>query len=310
MSDRSVNIQELTDHKLLWGDLLWVKKSGHSTRVGSCGDFVDLEFVEKLVSKNATLEMSSFIDWKLVKELNELFDELKNAENEAQRVKLRSEFCNKFFPVFLGSEEGSYIDWFTVCFRSFYELPKDIEDIFYMKNSDALKRSMAVASMTTLLSFTLGYMNFDFLKKVYNSTLIMDISFVNKGMSEFHLRDLEEQREKETPVLDGQLLKHFKHHGNEVSLYLEKVTNGEMIFKKMIEYHHEIFNNGKGPENIFDSETGDLPQAISFIERFIPYTGFDLKKGDATSALTSFLGKVDGYNRIKSILRTEVGRVA
>lgn len=310
MSERSVNLEELTQHKLLWGDLLWKKKNGHSTRIGSCGDFVDLEFVQKLISKNAELEINSYTDWSLVNEVSEIFEKLKEASTEAERIAQRSLFCKKFFPVFLGSENGSYIDWFTICFRTFYKLPEDIEEIYYLKNSDALKRSMAVASMTTLISFCLGYMNFEFLSKIYNSALIMDLDFVQKGMSEFHLKDLEAQRNTDSPKLDGNLLSHFIHHGSNIDEYIDRVTDGEIIFKNMIRFHHELFDSGKGPESIYDSEVGDLVQVIAFVERFIPYRGFDLRNGDATGALTDFIGKVDGFQKLKAILRTEVSEAA
>lgn len=310
MSERSVNIQELTEHKLLWGDLMWVKKSGNSTRVGSCGEFVDLEFVNKLVEKEATLEMNSYINWKLVNEQLEVFKKLEVATNERERVELRDQFWIPFSSTFLGSEEGSYIDWFTICYRSFYELPKDIEDIYYLKNSDALKRSMALASMTTLLAFAMGHMNYSFLKKLFNSCLVADLDFVNKGMSEFHLRDLEKQRVDQSSAFESQLLKQFSHHGANVDHYLDQVTEGEFIFKHLVKLHHENLSLGNGPEGLWSSEVGDLAHIMSFVENLIPYVDFDLRKGDATGLLTDYISKLRGFERLKAMMRLEVGRTA
>ncbi len=306
MTERSVNLEELLDHKLLWGDLLWEKKSGKTTCIGSCGDFADIEFIEKLIKKEANLKINSYTDWKLVKDICETFKSLEACENEKERVAVRESFVGPFLETFLSQEKGSYIDWFTICFRTFYKLPEDIEEIYYMKNSEALKRSMAVASMTTLIAFTVGHLNFDFLQKIYNCTLIMDLDFVIQGMSEYHMRDLEKQRVSDDPSLDGRLLSLFKHHGANVNEYINRIANGEQSLINMVKFHHEQFNCGAGPEGIFDSEVGDLPQIISFVERLIPYKSFNLSDGDANGSLTTHMEKIDGYHRIKSILRTEL----
>ena len=307
MTERVITYDEVQNHIFIWGALLWVKRSGKVVTLSNCGDYIDHIFLKKLFQNDEVIKLNSFLSEELTSSLSNSFKKLEESKFERERVGLRDPIISPFISTMvLGTEQGSLIDWTHACYNSFYELPRDLEDKYLQKNFELFERSFIVATVSTLIAFTCGYLNHSFLKRVYNTVLLIDFNMLDKGVSQYHFDNFERDRVGGNTSMDSVLLKAHSDHTKLDYGLIEQVTGGNLILEQLIEFHHEDLNSGKGPARVYDSDTGDLQKIVSFCEKLIPYSSHVYSGDDATNFLGAGLGLVDGHERLKRILSLSI----
>jgi hypothetical protein len=305
MVEENVTFDQIKEHPLLWGDLFWKRPSGRVTCIGRAGELADLKLVEK-TSGVGELSIQPIISDELVSEITNLLDELKNCNNERERASFRKDFSTIFYDVFVGDKQGSFLDWAVALYRSFYDVPEKISEVFISKNLVYTHRSFTVSSMATAMSFTMGYMNWEFLKGIYNSVLVIDYDLVKSGLNQFELNELDAVRlGSESPFEKAYMKKFVERDYKTVVAGLSAVTRDNPYFEQLNAFAHEIFTSGMGPFQAFDSEVSDLFKIVSLVERFIPYTPHRSSVGDATGTLLDFITKLEGHARIKRMIQIQ-----
>lgn len=311
MTESTLSIDDFRNHKILWGDLFWLKKDGKQIKIGSTGELIDIEYLEKAFSRGHQLIVETHANHDLIDEVGLLLSKLESCEYEHERVSIQSELTTAFLDIFVARNKvGNIVDWNIIAAKAFFDLPEDLLAIYDERNTEALYRAQIVASLTVFISIVYGYLNFGFLKQIYNSVLVMDLEMVEKGLSEYHLKEFDKQRLSNESQFSGTLLDFHKDHTSEVVDRVKVITKENKSLEQMLKYHHEVFEKGTGPCGIFSSDTGDLQKILNFVDRIVPYEHFVLKEGDGTGFISSHFNKVVGHERLKRILETESGGIA
>lgn len=172
MKDTILQLDQLIESPLLKGELLWQRPSGGELRIGNAGEFVELSIAEKLSVKNNEFRVNIVVNEERVQEVTDLFSALKSCTEESKKFKIRNQILRSFFKSFSGASDSSSLDYIFISHRSFYQLPKEYENQFIEKNILNFKKSTLIASLVTQLALVCGYLDYLFIKEVFNSILL------------------------------------------------------------------------------------------------------------------------------------------
>lgn len=202
MNFTQLNLDNLIEHKFLCGDIFWQKKSGKKILISTAGEFLDFNFVQKLLSKNESVEIQENFDRSMILELDKILIELKNCELESEKLCVRDNFLNF---ITLNSKE-THLLLAGAMFNTFYEQAEEVEKIYFSNNSGLLTRLVSVASITVSEALLSGYLDFKVLKDIYNTVLISDVYLaqarVNFNQADIFKEELKEHAVKAIEFLD------------------------------------------------------------------------------------------------------------
>ncbi len=308
MTEITFDLDKIRSDKILSGTLYWHKKSG-TTVIGNCGDLVNIDLVEKLHSGGSVLSLESIADLDLINKHITNFEKLRESDDELSRHIIRKEVISDFSDIFINNvKSGSQIDWWQICFQTFYDLPEDLENKIAGNSLIIYKRAVAVSSLTVLMAFSLGYLNYSFLKDLYNSVFITDLElFEESNFAPHTFRQLEHGR---VLSLDEGIGGSYVSKSSLIKANLKKVNVENEAIYSMIRYHHENLATGQGPFKIYESEVGDLPSLYTLVQKIYPYTEIKCEKDDARGVLMSFFKENKRYIKIKKIFEAEFKQAA
>ncbi len=303
MSEVQFDLERIKIDKILFGNIIWHKRSG-KTVVGHCGDYANYELLSRLFLKGSSLSVESFVNEELVKKQIMLFEKLKNAELEVERIEIRSDIVQDFSDVFINQvSDGSFIDWWLVCHRSFYDLPKELEDYITINSVSLYKRAVGLASLTTLLALSYGYMNYNFLKMIYNSMFICDLEVLKPGnFRQYYFDKLEQSRDV---TIVNSLSEFFIENEPEIKEFLKQCgIENDLIFQ-LIKFHHERPESGLGPHGLYESEMNDLVEVATLSYRLVSLDDVILSFNDAKGFLARNFKELERYRKLKKLFEIE-----
>jgi hypothetical protein len=284
------------------------------------GEYVLPEFIDKFRAKGITSfyvrnifspEENNFwlALWKKIESCQK--------QNDYENYQVRNEFIKEFKEIFFDEKkEASLLSYVSTTHQYFSQVSNDFLYQYAQKNYLLFKRSMVVASLSLPLVLSFGYGDLNFLKDIYNITLLLS----------YHLAD-----EKFTVTIKNALSLEGMEKGLGVKYLrlkspqeIEFVTNLEEIshvsdvvysyqfeqIKDLILFYKSLIVNTEHENKIFESEIPDWMSAVIFIDKIIHYDEFEFKKGDAKGYLKNTLEKKCdnrflksyGFRKLKNLL--------
>ncbi|MFG1493483.1 hypothetical protein [Halobacteriovorax sp. ZH4_bin.1] len=268
MREINLSLQQIQNKPLLKGELYWSRPSGRRLLIGRAGEFANLELIEKLSQQNDHFFQKIIIDEERVSKVIDHFMDLQKAELEEVKFRYRNLILVDFYRALKEGEKSSTLDFVFICHETFYEFNNDkinLEEEFIKTSAVTFKKAQVIASSVVYLSLVSGYLDFNFLKEVFNTILMTYFAYVcRSGVSvSDRLSSLEESYDnvkylkslsKDFFNLDYNLdddvssLWH-KVHDQVFALELEFDSNDiEVIFKSILEnvkdyrYFNDIFS--------------------------------------------------------------------
>ncbi len=276
-----INLQNLEENKFLKGDLFWNKKSGKKVLLSPAGTFVDYSFAKKLLDKNESLEMSDQGNFEFQDTLQMIFNKIQNADHELDRVAAREELDLILKKILSKEISIDAIDIVAPCFSAFYKLSEEIENIYFLNNSDLLLREVFIASLLVCMAIEAGYLDYDFLKNVFNTELKINHELAAAKISAYHLEELEKKRiGKIREFSDQSLMYSFTDYAKKASSQINDGSIYEQSLKSLCD------TNG---EEVSPVSFGDLFLIKSAIEKEISFVGTSLKEIDFSLLLVEIL---------------------
>jgi hypothetical protein len=230
----------------------------------------------------------------------------------------RKEFISHFKSLYFDEKVStSLLSFMSTTHHIFVALSNDFMSEYAEKNFILFKRSILVASLSLPLLLSYGYSDWQFLKDVYNTTLLLS----------FHLAD-----EKFTVTMKNALTLESKEQGyghqylslkspKEVD-HLINVQDLTQIcslaydyknehIKDLFYYFHSAYKKQSDQKTVVEQEMPDWASAIIFVDRLIPYEDITFKSGDASGYMKKVIKsrfsdqfiKSYGFNKIRNLLK-------
>ncbi len=268
MREINLSLHQIQNNPLLKGELYWSRPSGRRLLIGRAGEFANLELVEKLSQQNDQFFQKIIIDEERVSKVVDHFMDLQKAQLEEVKLRYRNLILVDFYRALNEGEKSSTLDFVFICHETFYEFNNDkinLEEEFIKTSAITFKKAQVIASSVVYLSLVSGYLDFNFLKEVFNTVLMTYFSYVCRNGTSVtdRLASLEESYgnikylkslSKDFFELDYNLdddISNLWHkvHDQVFALELEFDSNDiEVIFKSILEnvkdyrYFNEIFS--------------------------------------------------------------------
>ena len=308
MTQKEFDLEKIRSEKILSGTLHWHKKSG-ATVIGNCGDLANIALIEKLHVSGAVLSLDSFADDELIKKHIDNFQKLKECENENSRAVIRKEIIKDFSDVYINNAvNGSHIDWWQICYQSFYDLPEDFENHLAGNSLVLYKRAVAVSSLTVLLALSFGYLNYHFLKDLYNGVFVTDLELMNE--SRFSPHTFSKLERGRTLYLDESISSFYISQSYYIKENLKSIGIKNDAIYHMLKFHHERLDTGSGPYDLYESEVGDLPTLYSLVQKIFPYSEYICSENDARGVLMNIFKSHKRFIKMKKLFEVEFKRTA
>ncbi|EPZ51902.1 hypothetical protein M902_1886 [Bacteriovorax sp. BAL6_X] len=181
MREINLSLQQIKNNPLLKGELYWSRPSGRRLLIGRAGEFVNLELVEKLSQQNDQFFQKIIIDEERVSKVVDHFMDLQKAQLEEVKLRYRNLILVDFYRALKDSEKSSTLDFVFICHETFYEFNNEninLEEQFIKTSAITFKKAQVIASSVVYLSLVSGYLDFKFLKEVFNTILLTYYSYV------------------------------------------------------------------------------------------------------------------------------------
>lgn len=214
----TINLSNYKNHKFLCGDFYWLKKSGKKTLLFHAGTFANFGLLKKLLESNENIECHEDLDDEFIMDGHRLLLELSKCEFENERAKIREDFGT----LLKKKNNLPHFNLVRIFTEAFYDLEEESE-AQYVNNSKLLERLVSIASIVTCGAFLQGYLDFTFLKKIFNTILLSDIYLAQEKVSFSNT----EKFSHEIAI----------HPGKALVILGERIQ--EQILKNLILYHEE-----------------------------------------------------------------------
>ena len=207
----------------------------------------------------------------------------------AGKLKLAKDYTEDYTKVFSFAKNSEVskeisidaIDIVAPCFSAFYKLSEEIENIYFLNNSDLLLREVFIASLLVCMAIEAGYLDYDFLKNVFNTELKINHELAAAKISAYHLEELEKKRiGKIREFSDQSLMYSFTDYAKKASSQINDGSIYEQSLKSLCD------TNG---EEVSPVSFGDLFLIKSAIEKEISFVGTSLKEIDFSLLLVEIL---------------------
>lgn len=183
MRELNLKLEHIQASPLLRGELYWCRPSGRKLCIGHAGEFVNIDLASKLASTNDQFTQSIIIDEERVYKNVDHFMDLKKSQIEDVKLRFRNLILLDFYRSIKGEYKASTLDFIFICHEVFYDLSSDgldLEESFIRTNIVAFKRAQVVASALVYMALVTGYLDFYFLKEVFNTVLVTYYSYYCK----------------------------------------------------------------------------------------------------------------------------------
>lgn len=274
------------------------------------GEYVLPSFIDKFRAKGIkSFYLKPHMDSQELDLWKAAWEQIKKMQNlsEFEIFEARKEFVSQFKSLYFdGKIATSLLSLMSVTHKEFAGLNSDFMFQYAEKNYILFKRSILVASLSLPLIISYGYVEWQFLKDVYNSILLLS----------YHLSD-----EKFTVTMKNALT--LESMGKGLALeYLKIKSPGEVInlmnkeeleqicttfyeaknehVKDLYTIFYETYKKKEDDGILIESETPDWISVILFVEKIIPYEDYQFFPGDGKMYLKNRIEKTLTGDFIKS----------
>jgi len=293
-----LSIEDVEKIKISAGDLFYFAPiSNKYIRYLKAGEYVLPSFVQKLRENGIkSVYFRPYSPGLQIAKITDLWNKLKIAnenenlsEEEVAKNKIIEEYYNS---IIYGSESVSLVEYVSAYISIFCEIQLKQIDDFAEKNFVLLKRSFLLASLSIPGILALGYVDFKFLKKVFNAILLMDYKLTQTDYT-IHLQHFFEHDSIKSG--DGHLYLREKAANElykiEKHLEIDTLEFDNECLKELREIHHESANGLGFPHGISKREVPDWIALIIVMDKLLHWEDREYQTGDGTGLLTSIVEK-------------------
>lgn len=286
------------------------------------GEYVLPSFIDKFRAKGVkSFYLKQHMDPKEVDLWKAAWDQVKKMESlsEFERFEARKVFTQQFKSLYFdGKVPTSLLSLMSVTHAEFSALNNEFMYQYAEKNYILFKRSILVASLSLPIIISFGYVDWQFLKDVYNSTLLLS----------YHLSD-----EKFTVTMKNALTLESMGKGlaieylklkspSEIANLLNEEELEQMCtafyevknqhVKDLYSIFYKTFKKSEDDGIAIEQETPDWISVILFVEKIIPYEDYQFVPGDGNKflkiriekTLTENFLKSFGFKKIRNLLKS------
>jgi len=223
----------------------------------------------------------------------QMWKRFQEASNEFEGHQIKDEIMQMFRDCLIeGKHHGSLLAYVNATNAVFGGLNIDYISDYASKEYTLLKRSLIVASMAIPLVVSLGYIDFSFIKDLYNTILQLDYSFAGKKFtlnvknalelegqeSGLGLKYLQEKSPREVISFTGTV----EAAADEIKAYT--CSNSQVA--SLIQIYRASLST-----KMHSAEMIDWVAAVIFIDRMVSFNDFDFKPNDGAGYLGSLIKK-------------------
>lgn len=308
---KTISLDELEKVGIVTFDVLhFLNQSKKEIILLKAGEYVLPKFIDKYRAKGIhsflikpVFEIHENENWR---KLWESFLSTQN-KDEYDVFQQRKLFINAVKEVFFDAKtDNSLLSYMSVTHNQFVGLSNDFIHQYAQDNYLLLKRSILVASIALPLVISLGYADVNFLKDLYNTTLLLSC----------HLLD-----GKFTVTVKNALTLEAMEHGlgfkylvlkspNELSKLSDfnKVENMSQVayefqniqIKDLIYFYQSSMSKDLSETLSIENDLPDWVSAVLLIDKLIPYEEINFNPNDASGYLKKIIDKKFDERFIKS----------
>lgn len=270
------------------------------------GEYIEKSFIEKYKAKGiASFYALTITDKNLIDNFKTALIKIKNSKTDKEKRESRDElFITLSENYWEGSEKKSFLNFSIACFDSFYQLESSTIETLQSFSMTLYYRSLVSSAISVIVSLGSDYLDYSFIKDIYNCSFILDIGLADSDCSYRVLQACEEERanpgsgilylEKER-CSDPEKTLFLKHPEKSIEIaeaLKDFFVNSELI--DCIFFHHEQ-SNGRGfPKGIPYSGTGKWEVILRLADYMVPFKEPLFTLDDGESILKNNFLNLDG----------------
>lgn len=241
-------IDELENFLISPVEVLWKKQNGKSVNVLPVGGVVELSSLKKF----PTTEINSFFDYEGCEKLSKLFENLKNAKQERERIDVASKIL-KFLEegYWFGRNDVSLLTLVISCSQTFFDREDAFSNDLKLKSEMLYQRSLLLGTLNVIFLILIGHYSYKFLKEAFNVALYYEYEIVSSHLNTNSLEELEKARRG-----------HYDSHFVSIIKADKKVDSMKWsFFSDMITKHYERVD-ATGADGLSGSEMSDTEKVL------------------------------------------------
>ncbi len=289
---KQISYDDLKAYKMSPGDIYWKNSSGNTILLRHRGDWLDYSYLEKFEKRGIQLFIAKAIDTEFINHFQVLTKKYIAAKTLEEKEIHWQEWLSVVRIRYWKNVSSDGAFELKLFFENlFYELSDSETEFHLNRDIELFDRYLLVAADVVLLLLILGFNDFDFLKKMYNTAL--------SGLDLMRSENL-------TLSLKQELAEYFE--GKTLSLKnisIDNFINGQKNEKQKY-WTAILFEDLKaksGPLKAFDNEIGDAERVLIFSHRTRALLGkekdyfvFDLiKKNEFKFMSPHLMKKIEFY---------------
>jgi len=166
-----IKIEQVKDDVFSPGDVYWKRKSGIEVLISGKGDVLNIEMIQKLAQSNNTILIENQIDYASQKKLIEAFNKYESEILIPKKLEARSLFVALLLKYYYNTTATQF-ELNQLFGKLFSTVTRDQAENYLSRDREYFVRAINIATSYTLCAFLLGYYSEDFLKQIYNSTIL------------------------------------------------------------------------------------------------------------------------------------------
>ncbi len=275
------------------------------------GDFVEPSFISHYLDKGMlTLQQLDIINDEDLNNYKSAWRELRTAKTENQKIVQRDFILEKIAKDYWLTDEKSFLTFVIAAFEEFYIYPPHILDHVQKESSLLYTRALLISALSSIAALVNGYLDYWFIKDLYNTAFIMDYGLVDFGNFNF-VMSLACEAERNKPGTGIETMKKYRRSEGEVQVFKnhpiisyerakeqeEHFTYPEVI--NFIKFHHEKTDGSGFPEGHSYSAMSDAETLLIFCDYLVPFKEHVFKHGDGKLIVKDYFDNLknieDGY---------------
>lgn len=256
------------------------------------GDFVEPSFISHYLEKGMlSLYQLDMIDEKDLSDYKEAWSKFKHARTETEKFEQRDFILKKISSDYWLSDRKSFLTYVIATFEEFYIYPPRILDHLQSESSLLYTRSLLISAVSSIASLVNNFLDYHFVKDLYNTAFIMDYGLVDFGNFNY-VMSLACEAERNKPGSGLNELKKYKRSEGEIAIFqnhpiisYERAMEQKEFFTypevtKFIKFHHEKTDGSGFPKGYSYSAMSDAEILLIFCDYLVPFKEHVFKQGD------------------------------
>ncbi|MBD63802.1 MAG: hypothetical protein CME62_01230 [Halobacteriovoraceae bacterium] len=256
------------------------------------GDFVEPSFISHYLEKGMlSLYQLDMINEQDLSDYKQAWSSFKHAKTETEKLKRRDFILKKISNDYWLSDEKSFLTYVIATFEAFYIYPPRVLDHLQSESSLLYTRSLLISAVSSIAALINNYLDYNFIKDLYNTAFILDYGLVDFGNFNF-VMSLACEAERNKPGSGLDVLKKYNRSEGEIAIFnnhplisyeraqeqSEHFTYPEIT--KFIKFHHEKTDGSGFPKGYSYSALSDAEILLVFCDYLIPFQEHVFKAAD------------------------------